>query len=97
MKKIEMVDLRGQYEKIKSAVDAGIQEVIDTAQFVKGGKVKEFEQEFCEYVCLIQFNVECTHYLSHIRIEAIKRPYKESNLKSILFVKLHIIFHYRLE
>ena len=50
MKKIEMVDLRGQYEKIKSAVDAGIQEVIDTAQFVKGGKVKEFEQQLAEYL-----------------------------------------------
>lgn len=50
MRKIEMVDLRGQYEKIKSAVDAGIQEVIDTTQFVKGGKVKEFEQQLAEYL-----------------------------------------------
>ena len=50
MKKIEMVDLRGQYEKIKSAVDAGIQEVIDSTQFVKGGKVKEFEQQLAEYL-----------------------------------------------
>lgn len=50
MKKIEMVDLRGQYEKIKSAVDAGIQEVIDTTQFVKGGKVKEFERQLADYL-----------------------------------------------
>ena len=50
MKKIEMVDLRGQYEKIKSVVDAGIQEVIDTTQFVKGGKVKEFEQQLARYL-----------------------------------------------
>lgn len=50
MKKIEMVDLCGQYEKIKSAVDAGIQEVIDTTQFVKGGKVKEFEQQLAQYL-----------------------------------------------
>ena len=50
MKKIEMVDLRGQYEKIKEAVDAGIREVIDSAQFVKGGKVKEFEQQLAEYL-----------------------------------------------
>lgn len=50
MKKIEMVDLRGQYLKIKDAVDAGIQEVIDTTQFVKGGKVKEFEQQLAEYL-----------------------------------------------
>ena len=45
-----MVDLCGQYEKIKSAVDAGIQEVIDTTQFVKGGKVKEFEQQLAQYL-----------------------------------------------
>ena len=45
-----MVDLRGQYEKIKSVVDAGIQEVIDTTQFVKGGKVKEFEQQLARYL-----------------------------------------------
>ena len=45
-----MVDLRSQYLKIKDAVDAGIQEVIDTAQFVKGGKVKEFETRLAEYL-----------------------------------------------
>lgn len=50
MKKIEMVDLRSQYEKIKDAVDAGIQEVIDTTQFVKGGKVKEFEGQLAQYL-----------------------------------------------
>ena len=50
MKKIEMVDLRSQYLKIKEAVDAGIQEVIDTTQFVKGGKVKEFEQKLAQYL-----------------------------------------------
>ena len=50
MKKIEMVDLRGQYEKIKEAVDAGIREVIDSAQFVKGGKVKEFEGQLAQYL-----------------------------------------------
>ena len=50
MKKIEMVDLRGQYEKIKEAVDAGIREVIDSAQFVKGGKVKEFEEQLAQYL-----------------------------------------------
>ena len=45
-----MVDLRGQYEKIKEAVDAGIREVIDSAQFVKGGKVKEFEEQLAQYL-----------------------------------------------
>ena len=50
MKKIEMVDLRSQYEKIRDAVNSGIQEVIDTTQFVKGQKVKDFEQQLAEYL-----------------------------------------------
>ena len=52
MKKIEMVDLRSQYEKIKDAVNCGIQEVIDTTEFVKGSKVKEFEKQLAEYLAV---------------------------------------------
>ena len=39
-----MVDLRGQYLHIKQEVDESIQSVIDSAAFVKGGKVVEFQQ-----------------------------------------------------
>ena len=52
MKKIEMVDLRSQYEKIKDAVNSGIQEVIDTTEFVKGSKVKELEKQLAEYLAV---------------------------------------------
>ena len=45
MKKIQMVDLQSQYEKIKSDVDRGIQEVIDSAQFIKGTAVSEFQHD----------------------------------------------------
>lgn len=38
-----MVDLKSQYEKIKTEVDAGIQEVIDNTQFIKGPQIKVFE------------------------------------------------------
>ena len=34
-KKIQMVDLQSQYAKIKNEIDAGIQEVIDSAAFIK--------------------------------------------------------------
>lgn len=50
MKKIQMVDLKSQYLKIKEDVDKGIQEVIDTTSFVKGGKVVEFQQELEKYL-----------------------------------------------
>lgn len=39
-----MVDLRGQYEKIKNEVDAGIQDVINNTQFIKGPQIKQFEE-----------------------------------------------------
>lgn len=45
-----MVDLKGQYEKIKAEVDAGIQEVIDSTTFIKGGKVVEFQHHLEEYL-----------------------------------------------
>jgi dTDP-4-amino-4,6-dideoxygalactose transaminase len=38
-----MVDLSGQYNKIKSEIDAGIQEVINNTQFIKGPQIKQFE------------------------------------------------------
>lgn len=45
-----MVDLKSQYEKIREEVNAGIQEVIDTTSFVKGGKVTEFQAELEKYL-----------------------------------------------
>lgn len=50
MDKIQMVDLKGQYEKIKNEVDAGIQEVIDTTSFIKGQAVKSFELELGKFL-----------------------------------------------
>lgn len=44
-----MVDLQSQYAKIKQDIDAGIQEVIDTASFVKGKKVTEFQEHLEQY------------------------------------------------
>lgn len=45
-----MVDLKSQYEKIKSEIDTGIQEVIDSAIFIKGGKVVEFQHNLEKYL-----------------------------------------------
>ena len=45
-----MVDLKSQYEKIKNEVNAGIQEVIDTTTFIKGGKVTEFQKNLENYL-----------------------------------------------
>jgi len=45
-----MVDLKGQYKKIKTEVDAAIQNVIDTAAFINGPEVKNFAAELEHYL-----------------------------------------------
>ena len=50
MKPIQMVDLVGQYEKIKTEVDAAQKRVIETAAFINGPEVKEFEKELSAYL-----------------------------------------------
>jgi dTDP-4-amino-4,6-dideoxygalactose transaminase len=49
MKKIEMVDLKGQYEKIKPQIDSAIQEVIDSTAFINGKAVQDFATELAAY------------------------------------------------
>ena len=50
MRRIEMVDLCSQYEKIKGEIDRGIEEVMESCAFVKGRKVGEFEKHLSEYL-----------------------------------------------
>lgn len=47
---IRMVDLKGQYNKIKSQVDAAIQQVIDETSFIRGSAVKNFSKELADYL-----------------------------------------------
>lgn len=49
-KKIQMVDLKSQYEKIKSEVDTAIQNVINTTTFINGPEVKAFQAELEKYL-----------------------------------------------
>lgn len=50
MKKIQMVDLVSQYEKIKPAVDSAIASILETAQFINGPEVKAFQTELEAYL-----------------------------------------------
>lgn len=49
MESIKMVDLKGQYNKIKEEIDNAIASVIDDTSFIKGEKVQLFEKELAEY------------------------------------------------
>ena len=49
MKKIQMVDLQTQYQRIKEDIDRGIQSVIDSTSFIKGPAVASFQANLEEY------------------------------------------------
>ncbi|WP_296317361.1 DegT/DnrJ/EryC1/StrS family aminotransferase [Winogradskyella sp. UBA3174] len=50
MKKIQMVDLKGQYAKIKDIIDPSIEEVMNSAAFINGPKVHEFQKNLEDYL-----------------------------------------------
>lgn len=50
MRKLQMVDLKSQYDKIKPLVDASIQEVLDTTTYINGPKVHEFQKNLEQYL-----------------------------------------------
>ena len=50
MKKIQMVDLKGQYETIKEAVNTSVLEVLDSTAYINGPKVHEFQKNLEDYL-----------------------------------------------
>ena len=50
MKKIEMVDLRSQYERLRADIDNAVAEVISSTAFIKGPDVRLFEEELQRYL-----------------------------------------------
>jgi dTDP-4-amino-4,6-dideoxygalactose transaminase len=50
MRKINMVDLKSQYENIKGEIDAAIHEVIDSTAFINGPSVKQFQKDMEAYL-----------------------------------------------
>ncbi len=54
--KVPFLDLKGQYQKIKSEVDREIQSVIDSCAFINGPATKNFEKNFAQY-CGVKYAV----------------------------------------
>jgi len=50
MKEIRMVDLQGQYERIKDDIDLGIREVIENTAFINGPAVQRFQKNLEAYL-----------------------------------------------
>ncbi|TVZ27209.1 dTDP-4-amino-4,6-dideoxygalactose transaminase [Gillisia sp. Hel_I_86] len=50
MKKIQMVDLQGQYASIKDQINNSLQEIMNTSAFINGPEVQNFQKELEEYL-----------------------------------------------
>jgi dTDP-4-amino-4,6-dideoxygalactose transaminase len=60
MNKIEMVDIRSQYLRLKPEIDAGISTVIESTAFIKGPAVKAFREELAAYLN-VPFVIPCAN------------------------------------
>ncbi len=47
---MEFIDLKAQYAKLKTEINANIQAVLDSAHFISGPEVKELEEKLAAYV-----------------------------------------------
>ncbi len=50
MRKIQMVDLVGQYRDIKDQVDTSILKILNDATFINGPQVHQFQKELEDYL-----------------------------------------------
>lgn len=50
MKKIQMVDLKGQYENIKNQIQVGFNEVLDNTAYINGPQVHTFQKSLEDYL-----------------------------------------------
>lgn len=62
-----MVDLKGQYEKIKDQVDNAIQEVFHSTAFINGPQVNKFTEEFSKYL-YVNYVVTCANGTDALQI-----------------------------
>ena len=64
---IPMLDLKGQYKKIKGEIDSSIQKVIDSAAFINGPEVHSFEKNLEAYL-KSKFVIACANGTDALQI-----------------------------
>ena len=50
MRKIQMVDLKSQYDKIRKEINSALQNVIESSAFINGPEVKNFQNDLEKYL-----------------------------------------------
>ncbi len=62
-----MVDLIGQYQEIKNEVRERFDEILDTAMFINGPAVKQFERNLSEYLS-VEHTIACANGTDALQI-----------------------------
>lgn len=75
MTSIQMVDLRTQYEVIKSEVDQAIQQVLNNTAFINGPDVKAFSEELAAYTGA-KFVIPCANGTDALQIAMMAFDFK---------------------
>ena len=75
MDKIQMVDLKSQYGRIKAEVDSAIQEVIDNTAFINGPAVSGFQKDLEAYLG-VKHVIPCANGTDALQIAMMALGYK---------------------
>ncbi len=67
MKPIKMVDLKGQYEKIKSEIDKAFTETLESEAFINGSAVSQFSKHLAGYL-QVQHVIPCANGTDALQI-----------------------------
>ena len=84
MRPIQMVDTKTQYLKIKTEVNAAIQEVLDSAAYINGKPVQDFAQALSAYVG-VKHTIPCANGTDALQIAMMAldlQPGDEAGIKS---------------
>ena len=75
MEKIQMVDLVGQYQEIKKELKTEFDSIFESASFINGPAVKEFEQSLAKYL-QVKHVIACANGTDALQIALMAMDYK---------------------
>lgn len=78
MKAIQMVDLKGQYEKIKSEIDEAVLNTIGSTAFINGPQVKQFQENLEKYLD-VKHVIPCANGTDALQIALMALDLKEGD------------------
>ncbi len=73
MEKIQMVDLKGQYQNIKAEVDSAINNCVESANFINGPEVASFKKSLATYLD-VKHVIPCANGTDALQIALMALP-----------------------